>query len=144
MCHNPFLSLPLTFTLFPRNLSYMKTIAVVLLLALTARAVDSVRLPFESQRSLLLVSVTVNGQPKTLIFDTGAERTMIHERNASVERQRTSVTLDGKTFIVPVIFADLADMQIAKAKADGVLGQDIIRRFTVITIDYTAKTVTLQ
>ena len=122
----------------------MKTIAVVLLLALTARAVDSVRLPFESQRSLLLVSVTVNGQPKTLIFDTGAERTMIHERNASVERQRTSVTLDGKTFIVPVIFADLADMQIAKAKADGVLGQDIIRRFTVITIDYTAKTVTLQ
>jgi hypothetical protein len=123
---------------------WLAVLAVLFAIPAKAEVGDTpVRLCFETVRSLMTVKVTVNGQPKTLIFDTGAERTMIHERGVSLERQRTSLTLDSRTFVLPIIFVDLSDMPTAQAKADGVLGQDVLRKFARIEIDYSAHIVAL-
>lgn len=101
-------------------------------------------LPFHTARSLLLVSVTIDGQPKTLIFDTGAERTIVHALGVDVER-RVTVILPGRTLTnFPIINADLSNLPLTKVGADGVLGQDVLRKFSAVRIDYKAKTVTLE
>ena len=101
-------------------------------------------LPFRAERSLILVSVTIDGQPKTLIFDTGAERTLIHKLGDSVER-RVVVILPGRTLTnFPVIQADLSNMPLTKVGADGVLGQDVLRKFSAVRIDFKHDTVELE
>ncbi|MBZ5522228.1 MAG: hypothetical protein LAP21_08300 [Acidobacteriia bacterium] len=123
------------------------TLAVFCLFLLSQPAAAQnvkVELPFTSARSLLLVSVMVDGTPRTLIFDIGAERTLIHSTGQSVEH-RATVILPGKTLSnFPLILSDLTDLQIAKAGADGVLGEDIIGKFDCVGIDYARKVITLE
>jgi hypothetical protein len=103
---------------------------------------QSVRIPFTQAGSLMLVNVSVNGQEKTLIFDTGAERTIVNERNAHVERRGTSVSSGNYACIMPVIFIDMGDAPVnvsrtvGRAHADGVLGQDLLAHFRSVRIDY--------
>lgn len=99
-------------------------------------------LTFTSTRSLLLVHINVDGRDLLLIFDTGAERTLINSPKESVERKAT-VRVDTKTFDTRLAFVDLAGTDIAKTHADGVLGQDILRKFDFVKIDYASHTITM-
>ncbi len=92
----------------------------------------------------LLINVTVDGKSKTLIFDTGAERTMIHSTAGDVEHRATLV-IGSKTFSnFPLIMANLSGLNMEKVGADGVLGQDVLRKFSVVRIDHKAGTIKLE
>lgn len=99
-------------------------------------------LPFHVQRSLLLVSVTLDGQPKTLIFDTGAERTLIQD-SRNVEHQATLIVGTKTLNNFPVALVSLASMGLEAIHADGVLGQDVLNLYSRVLIDYRAHTLTL-
>lgn len=65
-----------------------RRLLVVLLPAVSLHAQGrTFRVPFPTARSLILVSVKVDGAPKTLIFDTGARRTLINYRDGNVKRR---------------------------------------------------------
>jgi hypothetical protein len=116
---------------------------LVFAVTVTAGTCDTVNLPFTLARSLLLVNVTVDHQLKTLIFDTGAERTMIHDHR-NVERP-VQLVLDNKTLPnIPLAFVDLTGLKLEQVHADGVLGQDIIRRFKTVRVDYDTRIITLE
>ena len=100
--------------------------------------------PFQTVRSLMLVTVNVDGNPKTLIFDTGAERTLLNSRDGNVERSVTFVLGSKVMGNLPIILANLSGMGMEKVKADGVLGQDVLRQFASTRIDYKTQTVTLE
>lgn len=102
----------------------------------------AVILSFTVSRSLMLVSVTVDSQPKTLIFDTGAEKTMIQDSRNVLQNVR--LTVGGKTFSnFPVAMVSLTGMQMERVGADGVLGQDVMSRFLSVNIDYKARKIEL-
>jgi hypothetical protein len=102
-----------------------------------------VSLPFKTARSLLLVTVTVDGRSKTLVFDTGAERTLIQDTR-NVEHVSTLI-VGSKTFRnIPIAYVDLTGTDIAKAHADGVLGQDVLRQFDTMHVNYKTHTITLE
>jgi len=118
-------------------------LALALAPATSARAADAVSLPFKTARSLLLVTVTVDGRSKTLIFDTGAERTLIQDTR-NVEHVSTLI-VGSKTFRnIPIAYVDLTGTDIAKAHADGVLGQDVLRQFDTMHVNYKTHTITLE
>jgi hypothetical protein len=123
------------------------TLLLTALLAIPTHGQDAktIHLPFKTVRSLMLVSVTIEGQEKTLIFDTGAERTLVNSLGGDREHT-TSVAIAGTTLInFPIILSDLNDLQIRKlGKCDGVLGQDVLRRFKSFNIDFASSTIDLE
>jgi hypothetical protein len=102
------------------------------------------RVPFHTARSLILVSVTVDGTPKTLIFDTGAERTLVNSRDGNVERRVTFVLGSKAIGNFPIILTDLSGMNMEKVGADGVLGEDVLRGFKAVHIDFHAGMIELE
>jgi hypothetical protein len=122
----------------------VKKLPVVLALVVVAAAcVAETYVPFRVSRSLLLVDVIVDGAPKILVFDTGAERTLIHD-SRNIERA-SRLTLGDKTFSnFPLAYVNLAGMELEKVHADGVLGQDVIGKFRKITVDYQSKRVIFE
>jgi hypothetical protein len=109
-----------------------------------AQEKPALRLPFHSVRSLTLVFVMVDGAPKNLIFDTGAERTLVNSRDGNVER-RVTFALGSKVMgNFPIILTDLSGMSMEKVGADGVLGEDVLRKFSAVRIDYKAGVVEFE
>lgn len=123
---------------------------------------QTVTLPFRSEESLLIVRVFVNGRSANLILDTGAESTFLSPEaagisntagvsrlrsNAQIAKSRSrnaaiSLTENGGILSQPVIVVDLNDLnKNVGSKCDGILGQDVLRRFRAITIDYKNKTI---
>jgi hypothetical protein len=123
---------------------------------------QTVTVPFRSEESLLVVQVFVNGRSANLILDTGAESTFLSpeaagiSNTAGVTRLRSnaqiaksisrnaaiSLTENGRIFSQPVIVVDLNELnRKVGCKCDGILGQDVLRRFRAITVDYKNKTV---
>lgn len=125
----------------------MKTFVITLLLMVSgvsgiAQSATQT-LTFTSQRSLMLVKVLVDGHELTLIYDTGAERTLINSPKESVERT-TSLAIGSRSLRLPLAFVDLRGTDMAKVGADGVLGQDVLRKFNHVSFDYANKTITLE
>lgn len=122
--------------------------ALVLLLALSLPGTGADKatiVPFTITHSLLLVRVTVDGEPKTLVFDTGAERTVIND-SRMVERQ-VLVGIGDKAFKAFVVYGPISNYttQVLKSiKADGMLGQDILHQFRRVRVDYTESSITLD
>lgn len=125
----------------------MRMIGALLLTVLLCQAQQEkpgIVLPFRTARSLILVSVMVDGTPKTLIFDTGAERTLLNSRDGNVER-RVTFALGSKVIgNFPIILADLSGMSMEKVGADGVLGEDVLRKFRAVRIDYRNSIIELE
>jgi hypothetical protein len=104
---------------------------------------------------MILVTVPIDGRNRTLIFDTGAEQTMINFPQVSREqkmelwqrryvyiRERSRVKLGNTNLSVEVIKADLTGTSLLKV-ADGVLGQDVLSNFRSIHINYRQQTIEL-
>lgn len=103
----------------------------------------------------MLVTVTIDGRNRTLIFDTGAEQTMVNFPQVSREqkmelwqrsyvyiKERSRLKLADTVFVIDVIKADLTGASLLKT-ADGVLGQDVLSNYSSIRIDYRQQTIEL-
>lgn len=126
-----------------------------------------VRIPFRTVQSLIIVEGKVNGNPATLLLDTGANRTIISARsygNARFDLQRMPRRNGGAGFngyslrrladvelaenvwtAQQVSVMDLDELkQMLHMDFDGLLGQDFLRQFRSVRIDYRAHIVELQ
>ena len=112
-------------------------------------------LHYRTRNSMILVTVAIDGKDRTLVFDTGAEQTMINFPQVSSEQQmllwqrsyayvkeRSSLKLGSASFLIHVVKADLTGNSLLKV-ADGVLGQDVLSNFASIRINNRQKTIEL-
>lgn len=103
----------------------------------------------------MLVTVAIDGRNRTLVFDTGAEETMINFPQVSREqkmalwqssyayiKERSRLKVGNTALSIDVIKADLTGASLLKV-ADGVLGQDVLSNFSSIRINYRQQTIEL-
>jgi hypothetical protein len=126
---------------------------------------ETVFLPFRSVHSLILVDAKVNGNPATLLLDTGANNTIIDGKVygnvlapriepvskgpgviGNALRLRVDLEIAGRfLFSQPVSVMNLGDLpQRVGAQFDGLLGQDILRQFRSVRINYHAHVIELE
>jgi hypothetical protein len=112
-------------------------------------------LHYKTRDSMMLVGVNIDGQNKTLIFDTGAEQTLMHwpqvsrgkkmviwQRDYYYATERSSLTVGSIRLSINLMKADLRGASMLKV-ADGVLGQDVLSIFSSIRINYRKHTIEL-
>jgi hypothetical protein len=112
-------------------------------------------LHYRTRNSMMLVTVVIDGKSRTLVFDTGAEQTMINfpqvsheqkmllwQRSYAHVQERNSLRLGSTSFSIHVVKADLTGNSLLKV-ADGVLGQDVLSNFASIRINNRQKTIEL-
>ncbi|HKT52396.1 MAG TPA: hypothetical protein VJV96_18990, partial [Candidatus Angelobacter sp.] len=136
----------------------MRCLSILLFLsALTPLAWSSVEQPshvlhYQARNSMMLVAVAIDGKNRTLVFDTGAEQTMIHfpqvsrgqemalwQHSYAYVKERSNLKFGNQTFFIDVIKANLTGASLLKV-ADGVLGQDVLSNFASIRINYRQQT----
>jgi hypothetical protein len=126
-----------------------------------------VRVPFRTVQSMILVQGSVNGRPVTFLLDTGADRTIISVKKYGdlefqlhhVQRSLNGPGMTGESVRLPVDLTlanrlwvgqrvavmNLEDLQkILGITFDGLLGEDILREFRSIRIDYHAHVIELE
>jgi hypothetical protein len=150
-----------------RSLRYF-LLALVLLTPLPNRARPNVlRLPFRTAHSMIIVQGRVNGSPVAFLLDTGATRTIVSAsvygnipfRLRAIERTSHSAGMIGDSVVIPVdlelsnhrwaaqhvAIMNLDGLsQLLGAQFDGLLGQDVLREFRSIRIDYHAHIIELE
>ena len=112
-------------------------------------------LHYRTRNSMMLVTVAIDGKDRTLVFDTGAEQTMINfpqisreqqmllwQRSYAYVKERSSLRLGSTSFLLLVVKADLTGNSLLKV-ADGVLGQDVLSNFASIRINNRQRTIEL-
>jgi predicted aspartyl protease len=125
------------------------------------------RISFRTVQSLIVIEGRVNGNPATFLLDTGASRTIVSTEiygNARFELQRmphrqgaagfagysmrrpADIGLAENVWIAQqVSVMDLNELkQMLHMDFDGLLGQDFLRQFRAIRIDYRAHIIELQ
>ena len=123
--------------------------------------------PFHTAQTFILVQAKVNGNPATLLLDTGANRTIVSIRiygstqfNLQRMRQnpngpghageslrlRADVALANHLWAAqPVSVMDLEDLkQELGINFDGLLGEDLLREFRSVRINYKAHVIELE
>lgn len=146
----------------------LSLLVAAVILAASASAQDRVfRAPFHTVNGPILLDATVNGHTATFVLDTGSASTIVSPkaygamrldghslemaedgagRLGYAEHLQADVTLTtGARFslTVSVMNLDNAGKQIG-TKIDGILGQDILRTFSAVRIDYRARVVGME
>lgn len=121
---------------------------------------------FTPAKALMLVNATVNGKQGTFIFDTGAISSLVSLNMAglkagtpAMKQGKPSDGYTGEAYEV-VVAIDFAHQHIDRLKVfagnvdglterlerqcDGIIGQDILKGFHRISIDYRTRTITLE
>jgi predicted aspartyl protease len=142
-------------------------LALLLLLPLPNRAhTEVIRLPFRTAQSMILVQAKVDGRPVTLLLDTGATRTIVSIRSYGSLGYQLHAThrlgrpgFVGESVTVPVnleldrhtwLQRRVAVMNFDGLSAilgvdfDGLLGEDVLREFHSIRIDYRNHVIELE
>jgi predicted aspartyl protease len=152
----------------PRRGRCYVLLALLLLLPLPNRARPSaLRLPFRTAHSMIIVQGRVNGSPVTFLVDTGATRTIVSAsiygkvpfRLRTIERTSQGAGIMGDSVIVPVnleldnhtwsgqhvAIMNLDGLsQVLGVQFDGLIGEDILREFHSVRIDYHAHMIELE
>ena len=146
----------------------LSLLVAAVIFAASASAQDRIsRVPFHIINGLILLDATVNGHPATFVLDTGSATTIVSPkaygairldgdslelaedgagRLGYAKHLQADVTLTtGARFslTVSVMNLDNASKQIG-AKIDGILGEDILRTFSYVRIDYRARVIELE
>lgn len=123
----------------------------------TARA-QTITLPVEITNIGVFVTVEVNSNPVRLLIDTGATNTVVTPRAghfAEATLQKSTVTEGHTQQAVSFTLTDVkvGDRQFSNILVvvtplnsqvgDGLLGQNVLRLFKSVTLDYSAKTLVL-
>ena len=140
----------------------------LLLLPLPNRAHPQVTtVPFHTARTFILVQAKVNGNTATLLLDTGANRTIVSKEiygTAQFNLQRMRKNLNGPGHAgeslrlpadvalashmwagQPVSVMNLEDLkQELGVNFDGLLGEDLLREFHSVRINYNAHVIELE
>jgi gag-polyprotein putative aspartyl protease len=127
----------------------------------------TVRIPFRTVQSLIVVEGRVNGNPAIFLLDTGANRTIVSAKiygNLRFELQRMPRRQAGPGLVgyslrrsadvglgqnmwtaQQVSVMDLDELkQMLHMEFDALLGQDFLRQFRSVRIDYHAHVIELQ
>ena len=124
------------------------------------------RVPFRSVNGMILLDGQLNGNPAVLLFDTGARTSIVDVHYAELEglkldplRSRGSVGAEGTCVAWEVRLSlehrswltrrvcvmDLSDVsRRIGVRIYGFVGQDILRGFSAVRIDYAANIVEFQ
>jgi aspartyl protease len=126
-----------------------------------------VRVPFHTSQSMILVQGSVNGRPVTLLLDTGADKTIVSVKTygdlqfqlRSAQRRANGPGMTGESLRLPVDLTlanrlwvgqrvsvmNLEDLQkVLGITFDGLLGEDILREFRSVRIDYHTHVIELE
>ena len=150
-----------------RRLRYL-VLLLFLLTPLPNRAHSStLRIPFRTAQSMIIVQAKINGTPVALLLDTGATRTIVSAdiygrvpfRLRTIERNARGPGIFGDSLILPVNL-ELANhmwagqrvaimnldglSQVLGIHFDGLLGQEVLREFHSVRIDYRAHVIELE
>ncbi len=122
-------------------------------------------LPFHTVNGLILLDAKVNGKRAVLLLDTGAIHSIVDKQSAGLgnlalheldsmggigaagncSAREVHFTLGGRDRTQLVCLLDLAVVsKRVGAHLDGFIGQDVLREFSAVRIDYKAHTVTLE
>ena len=137
--------------------------AVLLALSLPLTAQTVLSIPVETTNTdMILVPLKINGQNYLMLLDTGAQQSIIGEagvakakaqdtnRGLVFEAKGIRVTIQfagGPVFQEHILSANLAGFKQRLGNAsrvDGILGQDVLREFSSITINYRQKRLELR
>jgi Aspartyl protease len=124
------------------------------------------RIRFHSVNGMILLDAEVNGKPATLLLDTGANDTSVDARSAGFSKmfpdklrstgvvgaegrcavREVRLTLDHRDWHNRrVCVMDLGDAtRHIGTRIDGLVGQDILRTFSAVRIDYKNQVVELE
>lgn len=123
--------------------------------------------PFRTAQTFILVQAKVNGNPATLLLDTGANRTIVSIKiygtaQFTLQRMRQNsngpghvgesvrltadVALANRVWVgQPVSVMNLEDLkQELGVNFDGLLGEDLLREFRSVRINYKTRVIELE
>ena len=126
-----------------------------------------IKLPFRNVDSLILVEGKINGNPMLFLVDTGANRTIVSVKTygrlpmqlhqmqrpgrgpgivGEAVRLRVDLALANRIWVgQPVSIMNLDDLnQALGVHVDGLLGQDVLREFHTVRIDYHTRIIELE
>jgi hypothetical protein len=123
----------------------------------------TVEIPFSVSGGLILVEANINGKKASLLFDSGAMRTFVNPaileglttttdkaisiadgNRVDVRVVKTVVSLGGASVEAAVSSYDMNRFAASIGiHLDGVVGQDVIGKFSGILIDYVRRRITL-
>lgn len=122
-----------------------------------------ISIPFKSVGSLIVINLNLEGKPATMVLDTGAAATFVSLElvnltdSTSIQETRSggfavsgkvtlvSFELNGNHYNMPVIAMNMKDLSDKLGiKIEGILGEDFLRNFSSIHIDFHHKTVELE
>ena len=142
----------------------MLWVAVLIALRLPLAAqTTTLSIPFETTNTdMILVPVRINGQNYLMLLDTGAQTSIIGEAGVAKAKARDSnrglvfeargvrVSVQfagGPVFQEHILSANLAGFKQRfgnASRVDGILGQDVLREFSSVTINYREKRLELM
>jgi hypothetical protein len=127
-----------------------------------------IRVPFRSAASMILVEGKVNGDPVTFLLDTGSVGTIVSTRTyritcfplRNVQRNAEGLGIKGESISVwldlqlgnhrwtaqrvSIMNLDELSQILGVHRIDGLIGEDILREFRSIRIDYHAHVIELE
>jgi aspartyl protease len=127
----------------------------------------AVRVPFRTVQSMILIEGKIDEERVTFLLDTGSNHTIVGVRSYGgvqfplrrAQPNRSAAVMTGESVRLPVSLT-LADhiwvgqcvtlmnldelQQVLGIRFDGLLGQDILREFRSVRIDYTSHVIVLE
>jgi len=105
-------------------------------------------IPFHTINKMILLDATVNGKPIILVLDTGAVQTQVDRKTMMRHEDFAVLYVDLKISTYRhsdyrILATDLRPI-LKGIPADGILGEDWLRSFRAVRIDYKAGAVELE
>jgi hypothetical protein len=140
----------------------LRRLLLVLFLAVPLQThAQTYRAPFHSVNGMILLDAQVNGKPAVFLLDTGSNVSFVDMHSAPLRFKAEKVRRIGMTGCIVAhpklviagkdfseqrfCIADLSDVskEIGQ-KVDGFIGQDVLREFSAVRIDYKAGLVEFE